>query len=438
MSAGLLTLQQNMEDEDEDYECECAVVCDNGSGMTKAGFAGHDAPRAVFPTIIGRPNHTGSGGMGLARAYNIIDVFVGDEAQAKRGILRMSHPMEGGVITNWDDMERIWHHTWYNELRIGPEEYPFLMTESPFSPQLQREKSTQIMFERFNVPKFYLISTSLLACYSHDEQITAVVLESGDGGTTVTPIYEGYTLSVDKENSLDLTGTMFTEYLSKLLTQNKGYSFTTTREKEDVLRIKQNCYCALDYDKELVKSQNTTDIQLELKMGDAYYYDLPDGETITVNESRFQCSEPLFNPHLIGIENRGGVHQMIYDAVMKCDVDKRNDLFSHIVIAGGNTMFKGFQERLELEMSKRLLKHIVIDGFARQYCDIQSVSEDVRDLTHSYATDVYKIFCPPERMYSAWIGGSILASLSTFEEMWITKEEYDETGPSIVHKKCVN
>eukprot|EP01083_Nonionella_stella_P242504 845867_1 len=345
-----------------DLDEECAVVCDNGSGMMKAGYAGDDAPRAVFPTIIGRPRHAGGGGMGLSMAAR--DAYVGDEAQAKRGILSMHRPMEGGVITNWDDMERIWHHTWYNELRIGPEEYPFLMTESPFSPQLQREKSTQIMFERFNVPKFYLISTSLLACYSHDEQITAVVLESGDGGTTVTPIYEGYTLSVDKENSLDLTGTMFTEYLSKLLTQNKGYSFTTTREKEDVLRIKQNCYCALDYDKELVKSQNTTDIQLEHKLGRAYWYvgyDLPDAETITVNESRFQCCEPLFDPQRIGIENRGGVHQMIYDAVMNCDADTRIDLFSNIVVAGGNTMFKGFQERLELEMSKRWLKHIVID-----------------------------------------------------------------------------
>eukprot|EP01083_Nonionella_stella_P242507 845874_1 len=363
MSAGLLTLQQNMEDEDEDYECECAVVCDNGSGMTKAGFAGHDAPRAVFPTIIGRPNHTGSGGMGLARAYNIIDVFVGDEAQAKRGILRMSHPMEGGVITNWDDMERIWHHTWYNELRIGPEEYPFLMTESPFSPQLQREKSTQIMFERFNVPKFYLISTSLLACYSK-QSTTGVVLESGDGGTTVTPIYERYTLAVSKENRLDLTGFMFTDYLEKLLS-NKGNSFTTTSEKEDLRDIKEkHCYCALDYDKELVKSQNTTDIQLEHKLGRAYWYvgyDLPDAETITVNESRFQCCEPLFDPQRIGIENRGGVHQMIYDAVMNCDADTRIDLFSNIVVAGGNTMFKGFQERLELEMSKRWLKHIVID-----------------------------------------------------------------------------
>eukprot|EP01083_Nonionella_stella_P242506 845871_1 len=350
------------------------------------------------------------------------DAYVGDEAQAKRGILSMHRPMEGGVITHWDDMERVWHHTWYNELRIAPEEHGFLMTESPFSPQLQREKTTQIMFESFNVTRFYLISTSLLACYSK-QSTTGVVLESGDGGTTVTPIYEGCALSVSKENRLDLTGFMFTDYLEKLLS-NKGNSFTTTSEKEDLRDIKEkHCYCALDYDKELVKSQNTTDIQLD--------HTLPDGETITVNESRFEYGEPLFNPQLIGIENRSGVHQMIYDAVMKCTCDAgiRRDLFSNIVIAGGNTVFNGFQERLELEMSKPLLKHIVIDAFARQYCDIRSVSEDVRDLTHSYATDEYKILCPPERMYSVWIGGSVLASLVTFEDMWITKEEYDETGP---------
>lgn len=373
------------------------IVCDNGSGMVKAGLAGEDAPRCVFPSIIGRPKHNGVM-VGLQRK----NIYIGDEAQSKRGILSLKYPIEHGIISNWEDMEMIWHHTFYNELRVVPEDHPILLTEAPMNPKINREKMTEIMFEKFDVPSLYISIQAVLSLYSSG-RTTGLVLDSGDGVTHTVPIYEGYALPHAIQR-LDLAGRDLTEYMTNLLTE-QGYNFNTSAEREIVRDIKErHSYVSLDYEKDIKLTASSKDNKANRR--EDITYTLPDGQDINLGSELFRCPELLFKPELKGLESHG-IHEVVYNSISKCDVDIRKDLYSNIVLSGGTTMFEGLPTRL---------------------------TNELMELTNHKMR--VKVVAQPERKYAVWIGGSILASLDSFKDMWITKKDYDEVGSHVVHSKC--
>jgi len=369
-----------------------ALVVHNGSGNIKAGFAGDVYPRAVFPSIVCRPLSTS---VPMA-CIEQCSYYVGDEAQSKRGVLpgvlKLNYPIEHGIFTNWDDMEAIWHHTFYNELRVDPQEHPVLLTEAPLNPKANRERMVLIMLDGFHVPAVCVALGAVLSLYASFRN-TGIVMHSGDGVSYTVPIYEGHPL-LHAILSLDLGGRDLTEYMTKILAE-RGH-FLGNQIARDVKE--KHCYIALDFDSE-------TDAASKSKSSDKY--ELLDGQTITVGSPRFRCPEALFQPgYFWGPQQQksksSGIHEITFESIMKCDVDIREDLYRNVVLSGGSTMFMGIRERMTKEL----------EALAPPTMPIRVVA-------------------PPERKYSAWMGGS----LGSYEAMYISQGEYDDFGSPIVHHK---
>lgn len=367
------------------------IVVDNGTGLTKNGYAGEDRPRSVFPTIIGYPKYTSI--MTDVEHYTR-EYYIGEEALELRGVLKLVYPVEHGIIKSWPAMEKIWHYTFYTDMRIDPSEHPILLTEPPMNPRTNREKMAEIMFETFNAPAIYVAMQAVLSLYASG-RTTGLVIDAGDGVTHIVPIYEGFALT-HAITRVDLGGRDLTEYLRRLLRQ-RGYTLQSSAEREIVRDIKEKlCYVALDPEKELKLAQKVSEMEKT--------YMLPDGAPLTIGAERFLAPEVFFNPGVIGLEAQP-LDEVIVQTIEKCDVDLRRDLYSNIVLSGGSTMFPGLKERLTKEIKELIPESVDV-----------------------------KIIAPPERMYSVWIGGSILSSLKTFQKLWVTRKEYQDAGASVIHR----
>jgi len=367
-----------------------AVVADLGTGFTKAGFAGDDAPRTVFPTVVGYPKYSV-----VMPEAETLEYYVGRDAIHMRGVLQLVWPLEHAIVADWDAWEKLMYHLYYKELRVNPQDQAILITEAPLSPKDNRIRMAEILFETFGVPGIYVATQAILSLYAAG-RVTGLVVDSGDGVTHIVPVQESYLLA-HAVRRLNLAGRDITRYLAKLLTK-RGIYFTSSAEMEIARDIKEKlCYIAIDYKAELEKAK-------KIPKAVAGTYELPDGRVIELVEERFMAPEIMYNPMLIGLEARP-LDELVLESIFATDIDVRAAMYSNIVISGGNTMLPNFAERLEKE-----LKEIVPER----------------------AKDKVAIDAPEERIYGVFIGGSILASLPAFKKIVVTKKEWSETGPESV------
>ncbi|XP_070930208.1 actin, aortic smooth muscle-like isoform X2 [Macaca nemestrina] len=346
------------------------LICDYGSGFSKVGFAGMESPMGVFPTVLGKLRHDN-----VLVGMEEEDWFIGEEVQKNRGKLILQYPISRATMTNWDNMEKIWHHSFYQVLHVAPEQHPVLVTEPPLNPTPSKQKVTQVLFETFNIPALYLANQGVLSLYASG-QTSGLTVESGEGMTHFVPIADGCPLHLSTFQ-LDIAGQDLTLHLLQLLKDN-GQLLLGTGDREYIRDMKEKCcYVALDFDKEKKKTDSPSHHQK---------YQLPDGQEITVGQESFFCPEALFQTKLIGprlfgsfssqardmrhgrhhlalpgahnIEQKisgrdaPGIHTMAIQSITSCSADLQNVLFGHMLLSGGTGSCPGLRFRMQREISE--------------------------------------------------------------------------------------
>ncbi|XP_076221138.1 actin-related protein 2 isoform X3 [Nomia melanderi] len=386
------------------------IVCDNGTGFVKCGYAGANFPAHIFPSIVGRPiiravNKIGD--IDVKDVFHMPDLMVGDEASKLRSMLEISYPMQNGIVRNWEDMCHVWDYTFGKEkMNINPKECKILLTEPPMNPITNREKMIEVMFEKYGFAGTYIAIQAVLTLYAQG-LISGVVVDSGDGVTHICPVFEERALP-HLTRRLDIAGRDITMHLIKLLLL-RGYAFNHSADFETVRMMKEKlCYIGYNIETEEKLALETT-VLVES-------YTLPDGRVIKVGGERFAAPEALFQPHLINVEAQG-IAELVFSTIQGAAIDIRSELYKHIVLSGGSTMYPGLPSRLEREIKQLYLQRVL------------------KNDTSKLNKFKIKIEDSPRRKDMVFMGGAVLAEITKDRDaVWITKEEYEEKGLSVLKK----
>lgn len=380
------------------------IVCDNGTGFVKCGYAGSNFPAFIFPSLVGRPIIRSTSKVG---DIEVKDLMIGDDASKLRSMLEVNYPMENGIVRNWEDMLHLYDYTFGPEkLDIDTKNCKVLLTEPPMNPTKNREKMVETMFEKYQFHSVYVAIQAVLTLYAQG-LLTGVVVDSGDGVTHICPVYDGFALP-HLTRRLDIAGRDITRYLIKLLLL-RGYAFNHSADFETVRIMKEKlCYVGYDVEQEQKLALETT-VLVET-------YTLPDGRVIKVGGERFEAPEALFQPHLINVDGVG-VAELLFNTIQAADMDLRSDFYKHIVLSGGSTMYPGLPSRLEREI-KQLYLERVLKGDTTKLGKFKIRIED-----------------PPRRKHMVFLGGAVLADIMKDKEnFWITRADYQEEGLRVLNR----
>lgn len=365
-----------------------AVVIDMGSGTCKMGFAGQTQPNYIVANVVGHhPKKQTT--MGQPK----VETFIGEAAQACQELTLMQ-PVRNGIVVNWEAAELIWRHILENDLRVATQDHPLLFTDPPFNPASNREKLVEVAFESLHAPAIYVASQSVLSVYANG-RVNGLVVDTGHGVSYTVPVFQGYNLPSGIQR-LDLAGHYLTTFLAEKILRS---SLPLKKEDMDTMEsIKhQYCYVASDFQKEQGRPDDKFRRCLKL----------PDGQMITVGKELFQCPELLFHPPETSGPSSLGLPRMVEQSLCTVPQELQAEMEQNVLLCGGSSLFPGFEGRFKAEL-------------------LQCLSPD------AYVV----VAAQPNRNLSVWTGGSILASLCAFQSRWIQREQYEEQGPNIVHRKC--
>eukprot|EP00117_Sycon_ciliatum_P019012 scpid75680/ scgid3674/ Actin len=385
------------------------LVLDLGSIRWRCGFAGDGSPRYYNESVLGRSrlSHKSNESATSPPIRKTEDTYIGDEAVRRRESLSLSFPIQRGIVTDWDDMQTLLDHMLFRGLNLSEDSLSarsVLYTEAVLNPKYCREKMAELLVERYNVPAILACASPILTLYASG-RTTGLAMDWGHGVTSVIPIYEGHIIPNGKRR-VDFGGADLTAYLADLLSA-KGHHFHTTAGLETVRIMKEE----LVY---VASSEGETPSCYAPENKD---FTLPDGNKITFGEELAQCGELLFNPGLLGAEymHIPGMQTVAHESIMSCPRDCRKELWRNIVVSGAGSMHYGVAKRMQAELTR-------LRDQSASASHQQSASGEVKSIF------------PPERRKSVWIGGSVLASMSTFQDQWVTKVEYQEYGPTAIHR----
>ncbi|KAF8954485.1 Actin-like 6A [Entomortierella lignicola] len=462
-----------------------ALVLSVGHTWTQAGYAGEDTPKSIFPTSVGwidsppeadqgddadnaedtqmedvsqSATEGGSGnninnkvadggdsapqqsvGVGVVPKKKKKTIrgkyYVGDgEISCWRPNMEIKSPLKDGLVEDWDALEQIWDHAFLKRLRCDTTEHPLIITESAWNTREIREKLTELAFEKYNFPAFFVAKDAVMTAFAAGRP-HALVVDSGGDMTSVVPVYDGYVLrkgimrqSLGGEvlseqvlqqfqaNNVDVVPQYLVAKKSPVEPGQKPVVTLKDRPATPSFHKMMQMRVIHDYKESVCQVSESTYNEQNINARPQKPYELPDGYNLNFGADRFKIPEIMFNPKDFlknptpEQENFVGLPRLIFNSAQSCDIDFRPTLFSNVVLTGGNTLFPGFADRLHWELNS---------------------------IPHSYKVKLHAPGNTVERKCGSWLGGSIMASLGTFHQLWISRKEYDETGASIVNKKCV-